>query len=112
MENYTQVTITVRVLSPTTCGNRTLYRNNVMELRYNLHALEVVRLACDGDLTGSYVKSNKPVAVISGNTCTQVNKKIYISIRSRRNQFQDVDVKVIGLSIFYEVERPRILASS
>ena len=63
-EDDTDVNITVSVLNSTTCSDVTL--------RFRLQAQEVVRVFCDGDMTGSVVNSNKPVAVIAGNICAQV----------------------------------------
>ncbi|XP_070197064.1 uncharacterized protein [Littorina saxatilis] len=71
-ENDTEVTVTVRVMKTTTCGNVTLRTNAQTQLTFLLHAQEVVRVVCDGDVTGSYVTSTKPVAVVSGNVCSQV----------------------------------------
>ena len=71
-ENYTEVNITVRVQKTTTCGDVILSTNDNAQLSFRLHAQEVVRVLCDGDITGSFVSSNKPVAVISGNMCVKV----------------------------------------
>ena len=72
VEDDTEVIVTIRVLESTTCGNITLTTNDKAEFRFRLHAQDVMRLLCTGDITGSFVNSTKPVAVISGNVCAKV----------------------------------------
>ncbi|KAL8568846.1 hypothetical protein ACOMHN_053844 [Nucella lapillus] len=74
-EDDTLVTVTVRVMEATMCGDVNLKIRDSAEIHFRLQAQETVRVLCDKDITGSVVTSNKPVAVISGNTCAKVPPK-------------------------------------
>ena len=79
-EDDTEVNVTIRVLEPTTCGNVTLSTSDRVQISFRLHAQDVVRVLCKGDITGSVVNSTKPVAVISGNVCVKVSFLKFVSL--------------------------------
>ncbi|KAK7476929.1 hypothetical protein BaRGS_00031788, partial [Batillaria attramentaria] len=72
VQDGTEVMVSIRVRTTTICGTRTLLRQDSASFTFQLKAREVMLIVCDNDVTGSIVHSNKPVAVVSGNACTQV----------------------------------------
>ncbi|XP_059152843.1 uncharacterized protein LOC131938722 [Physella acuta] len=71
-EDDTTVTILFNVLTSTRCLGKKTSFDRQHTMRSDLGREDVLRVFCEDDLTGSIIKSSKPVAVISGTPCAAI----------------------------------------
>ncbi|XP_067661592.1 uncharacterized protein [Haliotis asinina] len=71
-ENDTIVNVTLSTTA--NCNSTRMMQGDILAFRLQMR--DVVRVYCDRDITGTLIKANKPVAVLSGNPLTQVPKKV------------------------------------
>ncbi|XP_061179046.1 uncharacterized protein LOC133187646 [Saccostrea echinata] len=79
LHNDTTVKVTLKLKSKGTFLYQNLKYRNGDKINFKLNRLENFQFSHTSDLTGTFVESNKPIAVFSGNRCNKLQRFGYCS---------------------------------